>query len=413
MSKKSFASLTAPGLFRLVKAGIKPLKFFAVRNRFAGRSQGTHMVIPKEVGRFGSVGLGVSSQIITLSNPEMIPEFEQILTRENTWNWERQTPTDLPRVIRDTVEYLRRHGVVYITHHISRSEWDEFCGQTEHEGLSGVIMVDALPSAWPRPAGCTVADGLHRIVSRNLDLWHRYRGDLRPPAWRRQSDQIPYSFFSAQGSVDPSRTLINRLLHILGVDRSALTSTPAIPAHSLMITPDPWQLNPHLGAPVPARRFDDQPVLRVDQRKKMVWEYSVADLNQVIAAMQRCHFVLAQDNHWMRPDNNGAVTEKMLLPCLTGVPVVWLAQSAKRDLLEGWGFRDSSRGVPGESAGDPLAWVSHISLLERLVQDSPAAQSWQDAQGERVYHNYQNLWRLRDRLNEAQWQQWQRIRHRI
>lgn len=343
----------------------------------------------------------------------MIPEFEQILDRATLFHWEGHTPTDLPRVIEDSVRYLGRHGLVHITHQFQRPQWEAFCGQIEQQALSGVIIVDSLPPEWPRPADCAVVDCLHRILSKNLDRWQGYRGDIQPPKWRRQISQIPYSFLSAMGSMDLSRAVMSRLLTILGIDRSALTSRSEIPAHNIMITPDPWQLNAHLGVPVTAQRFDNQAILQLNGRKKMVWEYSAAELSDIVRAMQRCHFVLAQDNNWMRPENNGAMTEKMLLPFLAGVPCVWLADDHKRDLLEGWGFRDSSDGVRVQSVTDPLAWASAISLLERLVQDSPAAQSWQDAQGERVYHNYQNLWRLRDRLNEQQWQQWQRIRHRI
>jgi hypothetical protein len=53
--------------------------------------------------------------------------------------------------------------------------------------------------------------------------------------------------------------------------------------------------------------------------------------------------------------------------------------------------------------------VADISLLERVVC-GPSSQQWQDAQGERVYNNRKKIEKLREVIDELQWQEWQKIK---
>jgi len=344
----------------------------------------------------------------------MIKEFVKLIEEldilSGSFNWERCGVDIIASEIQRSVEFLKKNRVIFIKGSIRKVWWETFVSLIKEQELVGIIMVNHLPSDWSRPSGCILVDDLQEIVSKNIDGWLKCKKFLLPLQLKRNIKNIEFSFFSACGSGDYPRLILSRLLELLGISRFALTSCPEIKKSTLSVAVDCWNLNTFLSESAEGRRFDGHPVLKKENRKKMVWEYNSEEYNDVIAAMQKCHFVLSVDNNFAWADGNGYMTEKMFFSFLTGVPCVWLANNYKKNLLQGWGFRDSSDGLLIKSVDDLHSWAAAISVIERLVMNSPASQQWQDAQGERVYNNYKSLWQLGDHLNDLQWQHWQKIK---
>jgi len=342
----------------------------------------------------------------------MITEFKDLIKelsdRSCIFSWE--AADGLGSVIDSSVEFFKKNKAIFITHLIRKSWWDTFVSKIIAQDLTGVIIVDHLPDTWTRPNNCVLVDNLQSVISKNLANWSDCKKFLLPMQFKRRIDQIEFSFFSSCGSGEFARLLFSRYLELLGIADRALISRAEIKESVLSVAPDPWAVNAHLSKPATVKRFDNRPVLMMGANKKMVWQYSPEEHNDVIAAMQRCRFALSFDNNFSWGDGSGFMTEKMFFPFLTGVPCIWLANEHKKNLLKNWGFRDSSDGLLVGPVDNLHGWVAAISVLERLVMDSPSSQDWQDTQGERVYNNYKSLWQLGDRLNELQWQQWQKIK---
>jgi len=337
----------------------------------------------------------------------MIKEFKKLINDSNcVFNWECVGLEGLDIEMNNSIDFFKKNKLVFITHSIQKSWWENFVSQIENQNSTGVIIVDHLPYDWHRPRGCVVIDNLHSLVSRNLDSWLSCKKFLLPVQFKRKVEKIEFSFFSACGGGDKSRLIFSRLLELLAIADRALISRAEVKELCLSMETDFWTLNSSLSVSATTRRFDDQPKL-----KKMVHDYDPKEHNDVIGSIQKCHFALSMDNCFSWEDANGAMTEKMFYPFLTGVPCIWLANDHKKDLLQHWGFQDSSDGLFVRSPGDLYGWAAAISLLERLVMDSPASQSWQDAQGERVYKNYNSLWLLNDHLHNQQWQSWQKVKN--
>ena len=343
----------------------------------------------------------------------MIPELDRLIKEIGFIIPEQNSEAEsLERVMSETLDLLATRGLVYITHTIRRPWWVEFVQRVEHRGLKGVVMVDQLPDSWPRPTGCQMVTDLQFVVSGVLQSWHRHRTLLLPARLRRDVSKVQYSFFYANGGQDQGRQRLGRHMDLLGISRRALTSSPEIDAHRLVSIPgDPWLLNSALSQPVAAHRFDDSPAPQLQDGTKMLsWQYEATHHNDVIGALQGCHFDLAVDNSWDWQDTNGFVTEKMMWAFVAGVPCVWAANPEKVAQLERWGFSDSLVSQPRPAVTDLAGWLGVVSLLERLVMDSDSSQAWQDLQGERVYQNMRSVWRLWERLAERQHQQWLLIR---
>jgi hypothetical protein len=347
----------------------------------------------------------------------MIKEFRDICSgpigQSCLFSWEDHG--GLGSLIDSSVESFKKNKLIIITRSIRKPWWENFISQIISKDLDGVIMVDHLPDTWIRPDNCVLVNHLQAHISRNLDNWLKCKNSLLPLQFKRKINQINYSFFSAVGSgyEDPPRLIFSRLLELLGVADRALISRAEVKESQLNMAPDPWVINGCLSKPAALKRFDNRPVLMMGGRKKWSWEYSQEENNDVIAAIQQCHFALSFDNNFSWPDGNGYMSEKMLFPLLAGVPCIWLANDHKKNLLKDWGFEDSSDGLFIPSVDNLYGWVAAISVLERLVMDSASSQGWQDAQGERVYNNYKSLWKLSDRLHDLQWQQWQKIKNII
>ena len=345
-------------------------------------------------------------------NSFMIREFKDLIKelgdQSCIFNWEEVD--GLGSMIDSFVQFFKKNKAIFITHFIRKSWWETFVSQITAQELAGVIIVDHLPDNWTRPNNCVLVDNLQSVISKNLANWSNFKNSLLPMQFKRRVDQIEFSFFSACGGSDSSRLLFSRLLELLGVADRALISRAEVKESVLSMGPDSWFVNAHLSKPAMVKRFDNHPISIKGARKKMVWEYSPEEHNDVIAAVQRCRFALSFDNNFSWADGSGYMTEKMFFPFLTGVPCIWLANEHKKKLLKDWGFRDSSDGLLVGSVDDFHGWVAAISVLERLVMDSPSSQDWQDAQGERVYNNYRSLWELGGRLHDQQWQHWQKIK---
>lgn len=343
----------------------------------------------------------------------MIKEFSniisEIINRNEFINWEGQAIDKTFLAIIDAVNILKKRKVVFVSHSIRYSWWKTFCKIIEEQSATGIIMVDHYSKDWMYPKGCVVV-GLQTVIDRSLN--EIFNCDCLPNIQtQRKADSLPYSFFLPVKSGDQSRALIQRHLSILGIAQRALMSTPNIPVDSLLLDDrDPWQVNTDLACAQTGKTFDSK---ELSQEKR--FNVGGANVDAMITALQKCKFAIAMDNNpaWM--DASAFMTEKMFWAFWAGVPVIWLCNPKKRSLLESWGFRDSSDGFkrlihPDEN---PISgWISEIATLERLVTAS-VSQRWQDAQGERVYKNYQTVQTLRDRLHEHQWQEWQQIKDLI
>ena len=343
----------------------------------------------------------------------MLKEFSKIIgdldIGKGIFNWEEQKIDQVLLAIAKSVDYLEKEKIVFITHLIRYNWWQSFCEIAEERSASGIIIVDHHPQEWPCPSGCVVV-AVQSCVMNNLDQM-MCRGNLPPIQTHRKTDQLPYSFFMPVRSADQGRTLIQRHLSILGIADKALMSTPEISADSLLLDHrDPWSVNLELCSAQTGTTFDHG---EFSLEKK--FNLGGANIDHIIPSLQKCRFAVAMDNNpnWM--DTCAFMTEKMLWSFWAGVPVVWLCNSKKRALLESWGFRDSADGF--ERLINPvenpiMGWISEIAALERLVTSS-VSQRWQDAQGERVYNNYQKIQTLNNLLHEQQWDEWQKIKNII
>jgi len=339
----------------------------------------------------------------------MIKEFEILLENLPVFNWGAHGDMDRLKSLRESVDFLKRQKIVYITHSIRKSWWKKFCEDVREHTASGVIILDHYPKDWTCPESCVIVE-IQKIIDKTLN--QIFDLDRTPKIQiHRKIDLLPYSFFLPVMSNDRGRSLVQRHLSILGIANKALMSTPDIEPHTLMTdTSDPWRVNSELSRGQIGKTFDLQ-----ERSVSQKFNYRGSNTDIMVGALQKCRFSVAMDNNpdWM--DANAFMTEKMLWAFWAGVPVVWLCNPAKRSLLESWGFRDSSDGFdrlkhPGEN---PIpGWIAEISVLERLV-DSSVSQDWQDSQGERVYRNYQVVKNLRDHLHQNQWQEWQRIKNLI
>ena len=342
----------------------------------------------------------------------MIDEIKgliQEMNNQKTWfNWESYPDGDaLEKVIVATVDCLKNEKIVYITHAIRGRWWNTFCRDVENQSVTGVIIVDHYPKDWPCPTGCVIVE-IQIVIDTMLNQIFD-SGSLPTIQTHRKITQLPHSFFLPVMSADRGRSLIQRHLSILGIDNKACMSTPDIMPDTLLLdSSDPWLVNAELSRPQTGKTFDSK-----ERNQDRRYNQNGSNVVTMIETLQKCRVAIAMDNNpdWM--DGNAFMTEKMIWAFWAGVPVIWLCNPKKRFLLESWGFRDSSDGFqrlihPDEN---PIpGWIAEISVLERLVTSS-VSQKWQDAQGKRVYQNYQIVRTLRDRLHEQQWQEWQRIKN--
>jgi len=336
----------------------------------------------------------------------MIKEFDSLVQEIGWFEWGQGVPE---KIIEESVDFFKKRKIVFITHSIRHSWWKKFCKDIEEHSVAGVIIVDHYPKDWPCPTGCVIVE-IQIIIDFMLNQIFN-SGSLPTIQTHRKIDQLPHSFFLPVRSADLGRSLVQRHLSILGIDSNALMSTPDIMPNTLLLDlSDPWQVNTELCRGQLGKTFDLKE--RSREQKHNVHGSNVATM---IEALQKCRFAIAMDGNsdWM--DASAYMSEKMMWAFWAGVPVIWLCNPRKRSLLESWGFCDSSDGFdrlihPNEN---PIpGWISEIATLERLVTSS-VSQSWQDAQGDRVYKNRQIVGTLRDRLHDQQWQEWQKIKNLI
>jgi len=339
----------------------------------------------------------------------MIKEFNSLIQEIDCINWEKQTPSNINKTVAEAVNLLKKTKIVFITHSIRHSWWKKFCKNIEEQSIAGVVIVDHYPKDWPCPKECVIVE-IQSVINKMLNQIFNC-SSLPTIQTHRKIDLLPYSFFLPVRSPDLGRSLIQRHLSILGIDNKAFMSTPNIMPDTLTLdVSDPWQVNIELSRAQVGKTFDLEEC--TDEKK---FNLSGSNVATMIEALQQCRFAIAMDNNsdWM--DASAFMTEKMMWAFWAGIPMIWLCNLKKRSLLESWGLRDSSDGFdrliyPSEN---PIAgWIAEIATLERLVTSS-VSQRWQDAQGERVYKNYQIIHTLRDRLHEQQWQEWQRIKDLI
>ena len=339
----------------------------------------------------------------------MIKEFDSLVKEIGFTDWSAQTSDNINKTIEESVDLLKKIKIVFITHSIRYSWWKKFCKDVEENSVTGVIIVDHYPKDWPCPTGCVIVE-IQTIVDRMLNQIFD-SGSLPTIQTHRKIDQLPHSFFLPVRNADLGRSLIQRHLSILGIDKKACMSTPDIMPDTLLLdSSDPWLVNAELSRAQAGKTFDSKQ--RTQDKRFNRYGYNVVTM---IETLQKCRVAIAMDGDpdWM--DASAYMSEKMMWAFWAGVPVIWLCNPKKRSLLESWGFRDSSDGFdrlihPNEN---PIpGWISEISTLERLVTSS-VSQRWQDGQGERVYKNYQIVCSLRARLHEEQWQEWQKIKSLI
>ena len=333
----------------------------------------------------------------------MIKEFQKLkLIDVRIMLQSQRHKEDIPLAL----DYLKKYKLVYLAERIRESWWNIFCDYVDNLNLSGVIVMDHFPKFWRRPKNHAVVQ-IQGDIDGTLNLWQGLEQEI-PMIYRRSVDKLNYSFFFPVGSVDTGRSILQEQLKILKISREALFSSPEIEPRTIALEKDPFFLNEHLSRAVEAVGFDGE----------------VRDLNQkfdhklnarsVVDHMRLCHFSIAFDSDGQWLDSNGFLTEKMLWSFWAGVPSIWLCGPESRELLESWGFRDSSDGldrikIPCKN-NTIQGWLSDISLLERVVT-GPTSQKWQDAQGSRVYENRMIIEKLRDNIHELQWQEWQKIKN--
>mgnify|MGYP006170379685 CR=1 FL=1 len=275
--------------------------------------------------------------------------------------------------ITDSVDVIKRNGIIYIHENIDIDHWKEFQEKLEDLQKTVVVLTEGLPAEWVTNKKIKMVK-THKYLRRYLREIDNIVQYYKFNHFNMQTSDLQYEFFLMYGTYNFYREQDMAELEYRGVMNNSLYSRPTV------------------GDKVGKRIDDDS---HTDAEKLKQRRQPAFNFKNVLQQSQKCHCSIAFEVDGLSDRFCGLITEKSFWPVLAQVPSLWAMSPNKVKQLKEWNFMPADR--PAKNIRE---FCEQLMWLRSEFKNKDKAQKWLDSQGKIINHNLETFIQLPSRINE-------------